>query len=78
MDRLNRNSPISKQIKVNNTLQFLTECSTIFRENINAKIFSITGSCGKTTLKEMIGSTLKKYLELLIHPNLLITNMEFH
>ena len=31
-----------------------------FRENINTKIIAITGSCGKTTLKEMIGFTLKK------------------
>ena len=68
VDRLDRNSPISKQIKVNNTLQFLTECSTIFRENINAKIFSITGSCGKTTLKEMIGSTLKKIFRTTYSP----------
>ena len=50
----------SKQIKVGNTLSFLTKCSSIYRENINAKIISITGSCGKTTLKEMIGLTLKK------------------
>ena len=60
VNRLNRNYSLSKQIKVNNTLNFLTKCSSIFRENINAKIISITGSCGKTTLKEMIGSTLKK------------------
>ena len=50
----------SKQIEVGNTLNFLTKCSSIFRENINAKIMAITGSCGKTTLKEMIGHTLKK------------------
>ena len=50
----------SKQIKVGNTLSFLTKCSSIYRENINAKIISITGSCGKTTLKEMIALTLKK------------------
>ena len=60
MNQVNNNYPISKQVKVNNTLIFLTKCSSIFRENIGAKIISITGSCGKTTLKEMIGSTLKK------------------
>ena len=49
-----------KQIKVQNTLSFLTKCSSIFRNNTKAKIISITGSCGKTTLKEMIGLTLKK------------------
>ena len=60
VNRLNKSCPSSKQIKVNNTLEFLIKCSSIFRENISAKIISITGSCGKTTLKEMIGSTLKK------------------
>ena len=60
VNRLNKNYPLSKQIKVNHTLNFLTKCSSIFRKNINAKIISITGSCGKTTLKEMIGSSLKK------------------
>ena len=60
LNRFNKNYPLSKQIKVKNSLSFLTKCSSIFRENINAKIISITGSCGKTTLKEMIGFTLKK------------------
>ena len=60
VNQLNRKYSLFKQVKVNNTLNFLTQCSSIFRENINAKIISITGSCGKTTLKEMIGSTLKK------------------
>ncbi len=60
VSRINKNYPISKQIKVKNTLNFLTKCSSILRDNINAKIISITGSCGKTTLKEMIGATLKE------------------
>ena len=60
VNKVNKNYPLSKQVKVKNTLSFLTKCSSIFRENINAKIISITGSCGKTTLKEMIGLTLKK------------------
>ncbi len=59
-NRLNKKFTLSRQIKVKNTLNFLGKCSSIFRENINAKIISITGSCGKTTLKEMIGVTLKK------------------
>ena len=59
VNRTNKNYPLSKQIKTENTLNFLTRCSTIFRENINAKIISITGSCGKTSLKEMIGLSLK-------------------
>ena len=60
VSKINRNYPSSKQVKVKNTLNFLSKCSSIFRENINTKIISITGSCGKTTLKEMIGFTLSK------------------
>ena len=60
VNRLNKDCSLSKQIKVKNTLKFLTKCSSILRENIDAKIISITGSCGKTTLKEMIGLILKK------------------
>ncbi len=60
VNNINKNCPLLKQVKVKNTLSFLTKCSSIFRENINTKIISITGSCGKTTLKEMVGSTLKK------------------
>ena len=60
VNKTNSNYPYSKQVKVKNTLSFLTKCSSNFRDNINAKIISITGSCGKTTLKEMIGLTLKK------------------
>ncbi len=58
VNKINKNYPLSKQIKVKNTLKFLTECSSIFRKNIRSKIISITGSCGKTTLKEMIGLAL--------------------
>ncbi len=50
----------SKQIKVKNTLSFLTKTSSKVRENSLAKIIAITGSCGKTSLKELIGITLNK------------------
>jgi len=59
VNKISKKHLSNKQIKVKNTLYFLTLCSSIFRENINAKIISITGSCGKTTLKEMIGNILK-------------------
>ncbi len=68
VNRFNKNCSLSKQIKVKNTLSFLTKCSSIFRENINAKIISITGSCGKTTLKEMIGIILKKITKTTYSP----------
>ena len=60
VNKINKKLQLSRQIKVKNTLNFLTKCSSIFRNNINAKIIAITGSCGKTTLKEMMGATLKK------------------
>ncbi len=60
VNKLNKKFKLSKQVKVENSLNFLSKCSSILRDNINAKIISITGSCGKTTLKEMIGLTLKK------------------
>ena len=50
------------------SLKFLTETSNIFRENIDAKIIAITGSCGKTTLKELLGKTLKKISKTTISP----------
>ena len=51
---------IKRQIKVKDTLKFLTEISKIFRKNIKTKVIAITGSCGKTTLKELLGNSLKK------------------
>ena len=51
----------NKQIKVSNTLEFLTKSSKIVRQNFNGKIVAITGSCGKTSLKELLGNTINKY-----------------
>ena len=58
----------TRQIKVKDSLKFLTECSKIFRKNIDTKIIAITGSCGKTTLKELLGSSLKKVSKVNISP----------
>jgi MurE/MurF fusion protein len=60
VNKINQSSNILKQIKVQNTLKFLTETSSIIRENSLGKVIAITGSCGKTSLKELIGKTLKK------------------
>jgi MurE/MurF fusion protein len=49
-----------KQIRVKNTLKFLTKVSSILRENSQSKIIVITGSCGKTSLKELVGKSLNK------------------
>ena len=51
----------NKQIKVSDTLEFLTKSSKIVRENFDGRIIAITGSCGKTSLKELLGNTINKY-----------------
>ena len=50
----------SRQIKVKNTLRFLIDISKTFRKSIDTNIIAITGSCGKTTLKELLGNVLSK------------------
>mgnify|MGYP001159848486 CR=1 FL=1 len=68
VNRFNKNNNITHQIKVKDSLKFLTESSKIFRQNIRTKIIAITGSCGKTTLKELLGSSLKKLSKVSISP----------
>ena len=59
---------VKRQIKVKNTLKFLTDVSKSFRENINTKIIGVTGSCGKTTVKELLGKVLGKISKVSISP----------
>ena len=47
-----------KKIKVKNTLKLLTEFSKKIRISSNACHVAITGSSGKTSLKELIGQSL--------------------
>ncbi len=56
--KLNKNVSLSKQIKVKKTLNFLSECAQDYRNAINTNIIGITGSCGKTSLKELLGKSL--------------------
>ncbi len=51
----------NKQIKVNDTLHFLTSLSKKIRDSSKSKTIAITGSCGKTSLKELLSNILKKY-----------------
>ena len=57
---VNKQKKSKKKIVVKDTLAFLTEASSILRNNLSSKIISITGSCGKTSLKELIGRSLNK------------------
>ena len=42
-------------------MNFLTKVSSIIRDNSSAKIIAITGSCGKTSLKELLGRSFSKF-----------------
>ena len=55
VNKVQKNLNKKHQILTRNSLKFLTDISKILRKNINAKIIAITGSCGKTTLKELLG-----------------------
>ena len=68
VNRIQNDLNKKRQIKIKNTLKFLTDTSKIFRKNINTKIIAITGSCGKTTLKELLGNSLKKISKVSISP----------
>jgi murE/murF fusion protein len=65
---VNNKKQSSNTIVVNNTLKFLTEASSILRENLPSKIISITGSCGKTSLKELTGRSLNKISQATYSP----------
>ena len=68
VNKIDKSKNITKQIKVKDTLKFLTNTSSILRENYFSKIIAITGSCGKTSLKELIGKTLKKISKVTYSP----------
>ena len=65
---INNKKKSKKEIVVKDTLKFLTEASSILRENLPSKIISITGSCGKTSLKELIGRSLNKISQITYSP----------
>ena len=50
-----------KIIKVENPISFLNKFARLKRENCNAKILAITGSAGKTSLKNILNILLQKY-----------------
>ena len=50
----------TKKIKTNNTLRVLTDASKDIRKISNAKFISITGSSGKTSLKDLLSFCLNK------------------
>ena len=53
--------PKNKIIKVKNTFSSLNDLARVTRDNTSAKIIGITGSVGKTTLKNLVSFSLKNY-----------------
>ena len=68
VNKIEKKINISRQIKSKDSLKFLTKSSELYRENIKTKIIAITGSCGKTTLKELLGNSLKQLSTVSISP----------
>ena len=58
---LNRHHNKKKIIKVKDTIAFLNQFAYLKREKTSAKIIAITGSAGKTSLKNMISDLLKNF-----------------
>ena len=50
----------NKKIKVKNSLNFFSQCASQIRISSNISSIAITGSSGKTSLKEMLGRLLNK------------------
>jgi len=51
----------NKIIKVKNTFSSLNDLAKVTRDNTSAQIIGITGSVGKTTLKNLVSFALKNY-----------------
>ena len=48
------------KVKVKNTLRFFSDCASQIRISSNILAIAITGSAGKTSLKELLGQSLNK------------------
>ncbi len=57
-----------KLIHVKNTMNFLNNFSKNIRDCSSARFIAVTGSSGKTTVKTMLGSLLKKYSKTFFSP----------
>tara|TARA_B100000941_G_scaffold72357_1_gene49117 strand:- start:9111 stop:11870 length:2760 start_codon:yes stop_codon:yes gene_type:complete len=63
-----KNVSKKRLIKVSNTYSFLKKFAKLKREYSTGKIIAITGSSGKTTVKELIGNLLKNYGDTFFSP----------
>ncbi len=58
----------NKVIKVNNTYNFLKKLAILKRNYTNSKIIAVTGSSGKTSVKDLIGKLLNNYGDTYFSP----------
>ena len=63
----NKKKP-NKFIKVSNTYNFLKKLAYQKRININGKVIAVTGSSGKTSVKDLIGNLLNNYADTYFSP----------
>jgi len=59
----------NKIIKVKNTFSSLNDLAKVTRDNTSAQIIGITGSVGKTTLKNLVGFALNNYGKVYCSPH---------
>ena len=59
-DRQKNKFKHKKVINVANSLSFMSKLSSNIREIYSGKIIGVTGSCGKTSLKELLNKSLNK------------------
>ena len=60
VNKIDRSAKVSKQLLVKDSLKSLTDISKKIRLISLANIIAITGSCGKTSLKEMMADVFSK------------------
>ena len=65
-------------IKVNSEMTFLNNFASKKREKTHAKILAITGSAGKTSLKNLIKDLLQNFGETLCSPKSYNNHYGFH
>ena len=69
VNKIDRTTKIQKQLLVKDSLKLLTDISKKIRLISFANIIAITGSCGKTSLKELLGNVLAKVSKVSYSPN---------
>ena len=57
-----------KILKIDNEINFLNNFARLKRDNCNAKIIAITGSAGKTSLKNLLNKLLNRFGETFASP----------